>query len=227
MSLPVLAQSARARPLRLQRRRRARTTPSEQRREAADRQDGAHGGHRRSRSPVGRAEQPRDAALRDVALVEARRRRRRRASVTSCMNIIDTAVRRSSSTLHRRRAAARRARRPSPCVRRAASSRTHAARTAARADHHDRDVAVLVHQRDSACSSVSSARDARRICHHRVADLDQAQALQRAVGADEIGDEGVDRMREDVVGRVELLELAGAEDRDACRPSSPPRRCRG
>ena len=73
------------------------------------------------------------------------------------------------------------------------------------------------------CSSISSAArcqrilglDPRRIVHHRVRHLEQLQALERAVAADEIGDEAVLRVGEQAVRRVVLDQPAFAEDGDA------------
>src|SRR6218665_1964414 len=46
----------------------------------------------------------------------------------------------------------------------------------------------------------------------RSAGAQQAQALECAVGANEVGNERAGRSRQDVVGRIELLEPAATEN---------------
>ena len=136
------------------------------------------------------------------------------SQATSWVNISDTAVRRSALVFTDGRDGPGRARRrgpaPVPPRPRRRASRPGGGR--GRPRPAPRRPASRMH-RAGVLGPVVLA-DARRVAVGGLADRDQAQALQGAVAADEIGDEGVRRMGQDVVGAVELLELAGAEDRD-------------
>src|SRR5687768_13520983 len=81
-------------------------------------------------------------------------------------------------------------------------------RPPASVDDDDDRMPVLAHQRRRAVEPVL-CDDARRHPVDRRFDLHQPQPLQRAVRADEVGDEIVARMRKDRVRAVELLELTG------------------